>query len=185
MDLGESRAPFSFSDAALDEDRLYVLRQPYEPSPAVEPRVVAVDPRRWELVRTFGEDGVAPVTGLAGAPAAFGVDPSGGLVVAGAARLGPVAGGLRVLRLSAGGLVDAGFGDTLSRIDTGVPGAAQVEFDDRGRIVVLEASGSSLVRLTPAGRLDASFGRDGVVSLADVPVCKLPPARLAAACRTR
>jgi hypothetical protein len=39
--------------------------------------------------------------------------------------------------------------------------------------------------VTQAGRLDPSFGRGGVISLADVVVCELPPARRGRACRER
>jgi len=135
VDIGESRNTFSSTRADLYQGRLYVLRQPCQSyGNAVEPRLIAVDPRRWELDRSFGEDGIVALPGLAGAPAAFAVERDGEVVVAGALNLEPLPGGMRVLRLSASGSVDADFGGTVHRADAGVPGAAQVVIDGKGAL---------------------------------------------------
>ncbi|MBA3375613.1 MAG: hypothetical protein H0U00_07340 [Actinobacteria bacterium] len=184
VDVGESRNTFSSARVDLYQGRLYVLRQPYQShGNADEPRLIAVDPRRWELDRSFGEDGIVALRGLGDAPAAFAVERDGEVVISGASNREPLPGGMRVLRLSASGSADADFGGTVPT--AGVPGAAQVLIDGEGRAVVLESSGSSLVRLTLEGQLDPSFGNDGVAGLGDLDVCSLAPGAFAEACTER
>lgn len=185
LDVCVSTSPCAFPGVELDEGRLYVLRQPYQSPFGDESRLIAVDPRRWQLVPSFGENGLAPLPGLVDAPVAFAVEPGGRVVVAGAVSLGSLPGGLRVLRFSRDGSADADFGGTVHREARDVPGADQVVVDDEGRALVLEAGGASLVRLTPAGRVDPAFGDGGFVDLARVDVCGLAPGSLAEACTER
>jgi hypothetical protein len=151
-------------------------------------RVVAVDPRRRRLVESFGQLGAVPVLPELVTSAALAVDPRGRLVVA-YVTVDHIDGyRIHALRLSAKGSRDPRYGGVVREEGRNAepdPWVSQVVVGGDGRAVVLDIFQSTLLRLTPAGRLDPAFGRNGVVALADVRVCELPPARHAPACRGR
>jgi hypothetical protein len=172
---------FEASDAALDAGRLYVLVG------RTEGHLFAVDPRRSRLVNAFGRDGrvvLAPNDLVTSAGLAM--DRRGRPVVAFVTSDAAYRPRMDVRRFSTDGSLDRDFGGLVaedrSLSDLDVTG---ILVDGAGRTLVLDAIGATVTRLTPAGRLDSSFGQDGVVSLTGLAVCRLPPARDGGPCRGR
>jgi hypothetical protein len=148
-------------------------------------RVFAVDPRRLRLVESFGVRGGVTLPEHT-TSAGLAVDSRGRLVVV-YSTVHVHGDRVHALRLLPDGSPDPGFGGIVEQRgrDSRYPFVTKVHLDDEGRTLVLFGLESRLLRLTPAGRADPTFGRNGVVSLAGVQVCELPPAELAAACSTR
>lgn len=168
---------------SLATSTLYVLRSEAPVGPDQSPtRVVAIAPRTWRLDRSFGANGAALLPVSTYRSGALAAAARGGFAVAGTFRDARGFGSLRVLRLTRAGAVRWMF-DAPNRPPGGdTAGASAVAVDNAGGVVVLSATGRSLVRLTPTGRLDASFGNRGSVDLASVEVCRLAPARAAKVC---
>jgi uncharacterized delta-60 repeat protein len=150
--------------------------------------------------RGFGDNGVATIpTAISASAYNVAIGPGGTLVVQGQSQAGPMYFGSNVVvaRLTAGGVQDPAFngGRTIELpFDTGGPMLVQ---DDGSLIVngelrpvdptagltgevtaeMFAPSRQRLVRITPAGALDRSFGRGGVVDLGvDVTPQQLLPA---------
>jgi hypothetical protein len=178
--IGLGDGLFNEHDVVLHGGHLYVVLD------GNDARLVAADPRRRRLVSSFGRDGsVALVQADHVSSAALDVDGRGRLVVA-FTTIDHIHGyRLHARRFAADGSPDRGFGGFVRAAgDRSTDlNATDVFVDAAGRTLLLDRFGSTLTRLTVEGRLDRSFGRGGVVSLASVAVCGLPPARDRAACR--
>jgi hypothetical protein len=168
----------SSGDLALDSGRLYAVAS------GERAHVVAVDPVQGHPVPSFGTAGRASldVPELV-TSAALAVGARGLVVVF--TTLDHVHGyRLHARRFSADGLPDASYGGLLLDRGKGLAGdlhVASIAVDSKGRAVVMSALDSVLLRLTPRGRLDTSFGRNGIVSTTFA-VCGLPPASAHAGC---
>ncbi len=184
VETGNDGGYFEVAGAALHGSTLYVLRSAFEPETldAFAPRnwvLVAADPRRWHLDRSFGRDGIRALTVTEHAPAALVVDTrDGAVLVAGTRDEGRGRLTLQVLRFSSSGALEWAFE---RRPAAGREGVVDVLVDDEARAVMLGAGGT-LLRLTRAGRIDTSFGDAGIVQLGDVSVCEFEPARSADVC---
>src|SRR4051812_8008485 len=135
-----------------------------------------------QIDNTFGSGGVSSVDfGFIEAPSDLTTDPSGDLVVAGTINSPDVTNerDIGVARFSPDGVPDSSFGNAGTAIVKPLApytnnGAENVIVDSNGRIVLGGGAFSavnnfdfSLVRLTPDGELDPSFGSGGRV-IADV-----------------
>ena len=123
------------------------------------------------LDRTFGDGGIVTATGVTGRAFAVAVQPDGKLVLAGDETASQA---VRVARFHSDGTLDTGFG-TLGQVTAIVAGAhnqaSNVALYPDGRILV---SGdpigqldqpTAVVRLTPQGQLDPSFGDGGTLAI--------------------
>ena len=112
-----------------------------------------------QLDPTFGTDGITTATPWSAA--SIGVEPDGRIVVAGSADSG-----LAIMRLRPNGALDASFGSNgIVTIGTGgLRGAWDLALQSDGHIVVGGQGPSvfTLVRLGVGGKVDPSFGQDGI-----------------------
>jgi hypothetical protein len=148
-------------------------------------RINAVDPVQARIAFAFNGTGAVRLPGYA-TDGALAVDRSGRIVAASTViERGRHGDRLQVQRVAASGVLDESFGGRIARRGRDVlldPGVDAVLVDTAGRTVVLGGE-AKLVRLTPSGRLDPTFGDAGVVDTRRLDVCRLPPARAVAACR--
>jgi hypothetical protein len=176
IELGN--ALFNWHDVALHGGRLYVVLE------GRKSRIVAADAREGRLATSFGQRGAVPLFAedyVAGA--ALTIDDRGRLVVA-FSTIAPSRYSLHLRRFSKDGVLDREFGGLVRQGESEIS-VTDVLVDAAERIVVLDRFGAAVTRVTPGGRLDPTFGRGGVVSLADVAVCQLAAARRNPACLKR
>ncbi|HEX4611208.1 MAG TPA: Ig-like domain-containing protein, partial [Urbifossiella sp.] len=143
---------------------------------AHQPRLESLEDRTTPagtLDPSFGTDGRAfPQLGCQGAPKAVAVQPDGSVLIAGIS-LGSSGEDFTISRLTSDGRLDSGFGTGgVVTFDLGgfdMPAAIALQPD--GSVVVagtanLDTSGDfAVVRLTPAGHLDPSFGSGGIAKI--------------------
>lgn len=132
------------------------------PSPSPSPTPVSV-PSPGELDASFGDGGIARTSFPDGALIFdVAIQPDGRIVAAGS-----IGGDLGVARYTADGRLDDGFSGGVVRIpfDGVFSGAKAVALQADGAIVLggFVDDRALLLRLTPAGELDASFGDGGMV----------------------
>jgi uncharacterized delta-60 repeat protein len=130
--------------------------------------------------RSYGTKGRVRLAHTGGAAAGLAVahGRDGGVVALVGTR-GPTNSGYVVHARTATGARDAGFGDNGRRTlpitnDIEMTTSGELTRDGRGRIVLAVAKGAAgawgttIVRLTPAGALDTSFGTGGVVEVPSI-----------------
>ena len=148
-------------------------------------RINAVDPRRLRIDFGFNGTGAVRLPGHVTSTKLLADGPEPFVVAMTTIDRGSPGDRLHVLRLSADGSQDARFGGRVKRNGRDVlldPGLDDALVDAEGRTVVLGGE-STLVRLDPSGKLDPSFGDEGIVQLRAARLCELTPAAAADACR--
>lgn len=148
-------------------------------------RVNAVDPRRVRVVFGFNGTGAVRLPGYVTSERLLAAGPDGFEVATTAIDRGHHGDRLQVLRFGADGAADSSFGGRVKRKGRDVlldPGLDDAVLDEAGRTLVLGGN-STLVRLTASGKIDPTFGRDGITRLRQVPVCELSPAARTDPCR--
>jgi uncharacterized delta-60 repeat protein len=120
-------------------------------------------------------------------PEALALDPSGRVLIVGQTLLpGEIEGRLFMLRFTASGALDPGFGSSGVVLGDENSWAGDVALDASGRLLVtgfwpsLDPLGS-LFRFTPSGSLDPSFGGDGAVLSLGSDIATYPEQRIVAA----
>jgi hypothetical protein len=147
-------------------------------------RINAVDPRRLRVVFGFNGTGAVRLRGGHVTSTLLKADASGQVVaVTTVIDRGHVGDRLHVLRFAADGTQDSTFGGRVKRNGRDVrldPGLDDAVIDPEGRTLALGGGSTSterresvLVRLDVSGKLDPSFGEDGIVRLGNVRVCEL------------
>ncbi len=128
-------------------------------------------PTTYALVRLLADGSIDPGFAIAGVLRAPGklvgleVLPSGGLLVATTTATC----GARLERYGPNGAADPTFGDGGARCLAALGGAQAMKLDAVGRILVAGSTGpstSALLRLTPDGLPDATFGNGGMATVA-------------------
>lgn len=169
---------YVLSDALLLGETLFVGAA----DAAGAARVGAFDGRSLQVVRSFANDGFLGLVGDTGP--VLTTDAAGRIVAATTTRVNGVDQSIVVHRFAPTGRIDRSFGLPGSpdgmRVEPRGP-ASDLLSDAEGRTLVLTGD-SSIVRLTPDGRLDGSFADDGELDLHSVWVCRLSPARDDPAC---
>lgn len=120
----------------------------------------------------FGSGGVVTFefgNGSADLAKAVAVQSDGKIVVAGTTNFGTMNAGIGIVRFSANGVVDAGFGRSGRTIvdSASVDDPRIVAFQTDGKTLIAGVVGSSrpnLVRLNTDGSIDTAFGINGVVA---------------------
>jgi hypothetical protein len=185
VDLGSE---VSVGDSLLLGGILYVAVRD-----AAGTRINAVDPRRLAVVFEFNGTGAVRLPGLVTSAKLLAADADITAVTTTIDR-GHQGDRLHVLRFAADGAQDASFGGRVKRNGRDVnldPGLDDAMSDSAGRTLALGGGSTSivrreslLVRLDDSGKLDPSFGEDGIVRLGGVRVCALTAAAGTAACRS-
>jgi Domain of unknown function (DUF5122) beta-propeller len=180
----------SVSDSLLLDGVLYVAVRD-----TAGTRINAIDPRRLRVDFGFNGTGAVRLRGGYVTSVRLLSDEAGRIIaVTTVIDRGHPGDRLHVLRFAADGTQDASFGGRVKRNGRDVnldPGLDDAILDPEGRTVALGGGSTSIVqresrlaRLDESGKLDPSFGEDGVVRLGAVRVCELIPAATAAACRS-